>query len=137
MRRLPLRRPLLERVHHGPFARQAPDVWEYFLGRWGAAPMAAVARRALLLHRVDLRRLLPAIRQPVLLVCGDRDPLVDRACERVLLDGLPDVTRVELSGSGHVPMFTHPDVLAEVLHRFLTPLPCAAGICRPALDVLA
>ena len=38
-----------------------------------------MARRALLLHRVDLRPLLPAIRQPVLLVCGSHDPLVGKA----------------------------------------------------------
>jgi hypothetical protein len=43
------------------------------------------------------------------------------------MSGLPDATRAEISGCGHLPVFTHPEVLAELVHRFLTPLPCAGG----------
>jgi pimeloyl-ACP methyl ester carboxylesterase len=124
MRRLPFRTALLTHSHGGAFAGQPLEVWEWFLERWGAPPLAAAAHRALVLHRLDLRPLLPVIRQPVLLVCGDCDPLVRQACEETLQRGLPNATRVELTGCGHVPMFTHPDVLAEVVYRFLTPLPC-------------
>jgi len=74
-----------------------------------------------LLHRIDVRPLLGEIRQPVLLVCGDRDPLVGRACEEVLLRGLPSAGRVELSRCGHFPYLTHPDLLAAVVGDFLTP----------------
>jgi pimeloyl-ACP methyl ester carboxylesterase len=127
LRRLPLRQQLLEQAH-GPFFQGVPrEVWVYFLRRWGATPMAALARRALLLYRTDLRPVLPQIRQPILLICGDSDRLVSPACERVLLDGLPDVTRAEISRCGHVPMFTHPEAMAELVYRFLTPLPCAPG----------
>ena len=87
--------------------------------------MAAVAHGALLLHRLDLRPILAGIRQPVLLVCGDGDPLVSRSCEEDLLTGLPNVRRVELCRCGHNPLFTHPEVLAEVVRGFLTPPPCA------------
>ena len=128
MRRLPFREAVLRQSHQAAFAERAPEWWDYFLTRWGVTPMAAVAHRALVLKRLDLRPLLPAIRQPVLLVCGDRDPLVNRGCERELLDGLPNATRVELTGCGHLPMFTHPEVLAEVVYRFLTPLPCASPL---------
>jgi hypothetical protein len=37
-----------------------------------------------------------------------------------------------------MPLFTHPEVLAELTYRFLTPLPCAGGglerdfVCRPS-----
>jgi pimeloyl-ACP methyl ester carboxylesterase len=127
LRRLPFRTPLLRRSHFEPFAGRPPEVWDYFLTRWGSPPIAAMARRALLLHRLDLRAALPAVRQPVLLVCGDRDPLVNHACEEELLHGLPNVARVELSDCGHNPIFTHPGLLADVVRRFLTPPPCAAG----------
>jgi pimeloyl-ACP methyl ester carboxylesterase len=128
MRRLPFRTALLKQSHQGAFAVREPEVWEYFLERCGSPPMAAVAHRALVLNRLDLRWLLPAIRQPVLLVCGDCDPLVNKACEETLVHGLPNATRVELTGCGHMPIFTHPEALAEVAYRFLTPLPCATPL---------
>ena len=59
--------------------------------------------------------------QPVLLVCGDRDPLVGPARSEELLRGLPRAVRVELPECGHNPQFTHPGALAELVHRFLTP----------------
>src|SRR5436309_2539033 len=88
---------------------------------WRCPIMSAVARRALLLHQTDLRPLLPRIRQPVLLACGDLDPLVNRGCEETLLRGLPQARRIELSACGHNPQFTHPEILAELVRHFLTP----------------
>jgi pimeloyl-ACP methyl ester carboxylesterase len=125
MHRLPLRVPVLRRSHMRPFAERGPEFWEFFLEQNGTPPINAVARRALLLHAVDIRRLLPGIQQPVLLICGDADPLVGRACEEVLQAGLSQATRIEITRCGHLPQFTHPEVLAEVVRRFLTPQPCA------------
>jgi pimeloyl-ACP methyl ester carboxylesterase len=121
LRRLPLRSAVLRHTHGTEFVARTPDVWNYFLEQCGDPPMATVARRALTVHEVDLRHLLPAITRPILLVCGERDPLVDRTCEQVLLRGLPEVARVELTECGHLPHFTHPEALAEVVHGFLTP----------------
>jgi pimeloyl-ACP methyl ester carboxylesterase len=121
MRELPFYIATMSRPHYEPFRTRAPEVWEYFLTRWGSPPMAAVARRALLLHRTDLRPFLPHIQQPILLACGDEDPLVNRNCEDVLLRGLPSASRIELSQCGHNPQFTHPEVLAEIVRQFLTP----------------
>jgi pimeloyl-ACP methyl ester carboxylesterase len=118
---LPFRDPMLRPGHYAPFAARPPEVWHFMLHRWGKLPIAALAQRALLLHRIDLRPILPVLRQPVLLVCGDGDHLVGQACEDVLLRGLPQATRVELCHCGHVPQFTHPEVLAEVVRRFLLP----------------
>jgi pimeloyl-ACP methyl ester carboxylesterase len=121
MRCLPLREPILGRAHHAPFAARPDDVWQYFLQCWGKQPMAAVARRALVLHQLDLRPLLPQIRQPVLMICGDADPLVGKPCEEELLRGLPHVARIQLHGCGHLPVFTHPEALAAAVVQFLTP----------------
>lgn len=121
MHRFPFRRAILHRSHHEPFESKPPEVWDYFLTRWGAPPIAAVAQRALMLQRLDLRSILSEIHQPVLLVCGDADPLVSPACEEVLLRGLPHVGRVELPDCGHNPLFTHPEALADITRRFLTP----------------
>ena len=54
--------------------RPAARIVEVFRRRSSAAPIRAAARRALLIHQVDLRPILEQIRQPVLLVCGDSDP---------------------------------------------------------------
>jgi pimeloyl-ACP methyl ester carboxylesterase len=118
---LPLRRAILRRHHAGPFAGRPPEDWDYFVARWNAAPIAAVARRALLLHRLDLRPLLGRIHQPVLLAYGDGDPLVSRSCMDELLHGLQNAVRIELNNCGHNPLFTHPEVLADVAGHFLTP----------------
>jgi pimeloyl-ACP methyl ester carboxylesterase len=126
LRALPLREELLIGADRGPFQSCAPEVWRFYLANSGALPMKAVAYRALMLNGVDLRSILPAIRQPVLMVCGDCDPAVNRACEDVLLGGLPNVRRVEVESCGHFPYFTHPDVLAELVRQFLTP-PAADG----------
>jgi pimeloyl-ACP methyl ester carboxylesterase len=132
MHRLPLRIPAMRRSHEAPFNGREPEFWDFFVRQNGVPPMAAVAQRALLLHQVDVRRLLPEIRQPVLLICGDADPLVGKVCEKVLESGLCQATRVEITNCGHLPQFTHPEVLAELVLRFLTPLPCTDSCHGPA-----
>ncbi len=129
MNQLPLFKRVQRLAHFGPFASQPPEVWRFYID--DDRPIAAVARHALLLHETDVRPLLDAIRQPVLLVCGDCDPLVGRQCEDVLLNGLPNVGRVEIAGCGHLPYLSHPEALAEVVRHFLTPpVACAeTGSC--------
>jgi pimeloyl-ACP methyl ester carboxylesterase len=122
---LPFRPALLRRAHFGPFAGREAELWDFMLTRWARPRIAALAQRARMLHRLDLRPLLPHIRQPVLLICGEDDPLVGKRCEETLVQALPNAGRVELSGCGHNPVFSHPEVLAEVVRQFLTPRRCA------------
>jgi 2-hydroxy-6-oxonona-2,4-dienedioate hydrolase len=98
-------------------------VWDYFLRCSGAGRIAACARQALLLDRLEPRPLLPEVRQPVLLVCGDRDPVVPGPYAEALLRGLPNARLAVLEGGGRLPSYTHPEVLAEVVRQFLTPPP--------------
>src|SRR5262249_54388474 len=101
MRYLPFRTKALRLAHFEPFARCPPEIWDYFLRYTGAVPIAPLAHHALVLHVPDIRPILPAIRQPILMVCGDRDPLVRRAHEDFLFNGLPNVRRLELDTCGH------------------------------------
>jgi pimeloyl-ACP methyl ester carboxylesterase len=118
---VPLREKVLLQTTGSAFKEMFPDVWDHFLDNSGRARLAAFACQAYLIHRVDVRPLLPAIRQPVLLFCGDQDRLVPRPYEEVLLQGLPNAGRVVIEGCGHVPSYTHPEVLAAVIRQFLTP----------------
>jgi pimeloyl-ACP methyl ester carboxylesterase len=124
MRRLPFRKGLLRRCHHGPFASRSAELWQYFLDRSSAPAIAAVAHRAVMLHHLDLRPILSEIHQPTLLICGECDPLVGPECEETLLQGLPNAGHVKIEGCGHNPLFSHPEVLADLVGRFLTPPEC-------------
>jgi pimeloyl-ACP methyl ester carboxylesterase len=120
MRHLPGWRSLLHLGHGEAFGRREPAVWHYFLQRSGQFPIAAVARRALIVHQLDLRPILPAIHQPVLMICGDRDGVIGKSCEQDLLQGLPHVSRAEIEACGHLPQFTHPEIVCELVERFLS-----------------
>jgi pimeloyl-ACP methyl ester carboxylesterase len=120
LRKLPLRNWVLHASQRSAFAGREQEIWDYYLERSGSLPMSALAWRALTLDQVDLRALLPSIRQQVLLICGDADPLVNKQCEGQLMLGLPNVARVELTNCGHMAIFTHPEVLAEVVAEFLS-----------------
>jgi pimeloyl-ACP methyl ester carboxylesterase len=121
MRHLPFRERILERTHLEPFSNRPAEVWQTYLEWTGETPIAATARQAIVLHRVDLRPILRDIRQPVLLVCGDRDPLIGAAQEDILLQGLPNAGRVVIPGCGHMASYTHPEAVAAITRDFLTP----------------
>jgi pimeloyl-ACP methyl ester carboxylesterase len=116
---LPLWREVVQRLHQAEFAPLEPARWPFLLKRHSDVRIAALAQRALLIHELDLRPLLPSIPQPVLMICGERDPLIGRSCEEELRSGLPNVARAEIEGCGHVPQYTHPEVLCEVIEQFL------------------
>jgi pimeloyl-ACP methyl ester carboxylesterase len=116
---LPLRGPILRRFHHCYFPTS--DLWDFFLANTGSTPMAAAAHCALLVDQWDLRSSLSQIHQPVLLLCGDADPIVNRECQEALRTRLPHAARAELSRCGHFAHLTHAATVAEVARRFLTP----------------
>ena len=118
---LPFRERLIRRALCGPFAGRPAEAWQYCLECTATPPVSATGYHALILNRVDLRPILPEIRQPVLLLCGEIDPLIGPIHEEVLLKGLPNAGRVTISGCGHTPSFTHPELLAALVRDFLTP----------------
>ncbi len=125
MASLPLRRRFLTCLHHAPFAHRPPEVWEHFLALSGTVPIHTVGRRARMLDRIDLFNDLSEVRQPVLLVIGDGDPIVSLPDTEELLERLPSAGRAVLEECGHVPNFTHPEALAQLIRLFLTPpAPC-------------
>ncbi len=119
--RLPLWEKVLRKRNYAPFVDRSPSVWGFYLNCTGRTPIRTFAHQLLLLDRVDLRPILPQIRQPILMVCGAQDPVIGRDAEEVLLAGLPNAGRVVVEGCGHLPTYTHPEVLAEVTRQFLTP----------------
>jgi 3-oxoadipate enol-lactonase len=118
MGQVPLRARVLRRLQGWAFARCEPAVWDYYVLRTGNLPTAAVAYRACILRHIDVRGLLPRIQQPMLLICGDADPLVSKRCEMELLTGLRHVVRAELPRCGHQAVYTHPELMAQTIAQF-------------------
>jgi pimeloyl-ACP methyl ester carboxylesterase len=121
MGQLPYRERIIRRGHFGPFAQKPAEMWMFCLDSTGTCPVAAAGYHALILNQVDLRPLLPNIPQPVFMICGDRDPLIGREHEKVLLHGLPNAGQITLENCGHTPTFTHPGSVAALVKDFLTP----------------
>lgn len=121
MRSMPLPSSLNNPDEKAVFRAAAPDRFAFMRENCGAAPIAAVARHALLLDKLDLRPILPGIVRPVLLIRGDRDRIVPRQYDQELLNGLPLADRVEIPDAGHVPQYTHAELVAELTRQFLTP----------------
>jgi pimeloyl-ACP methyl ester carboxylesterase len=119
--RIPFRAKLLRATTYPDFAGRPESWWRFFLDSCGEPPIRAFAYQARMLDGIDLRPLLPEVRQPALLVWGERDRVVPLAHSDVLLKGLPNAGRVLIEGCGHVPSYSHPEALAEVVRRFLTP----------------
>jgi pimeloyl-ACP methyl ester carboxylesterase len=117
------RERVLWSMHKNEFAGRPPEFWRYFIDTTAAAPISSFAKQALLLDRIDLRPLLPSIHQELLLICGDRDRVIPRPFEEVLLAGLPNARRITIEGCGHIPSYTHPEAFAELITRFLTAPP--------------
>jgi pimeloyl-ACP methyl ester carboxylesterase len=135
--RIPRREKILELVHSRAFADRPPEVWSAYVRWTGQARLAALGHQVRWLHRLDLRPVLPGVRQPVLLVCGDRDAVAPYSHTEMLQAGLPSAGVVILEGCGHLPSYTRPEAYAEVVRQFLTPprpdeaAACAAPGRRP------
>jgi poly(3-hydroxyalkanoate) depolymerase len=63
---------------------------------------------------------LPRLRQRVLLIVGDDDPIIPLVNARFMAALLPDATVQVVPGGGHLTLLTHLDELVPVLERFLT-----------------
>ncbi len=131
MKWVPFRVKVATLVNKPTFAGRDEAVWRYFLDCCGRPPIAQFAQQGLIINRLDLRPLLGEIRQPILLLWGDRDRVCGPAQQQMLLEGLPNAGRATIEGCGHVPTHTHPELMAEAIRVFLTPT--AIGRAQPSM----
>lgn len=119
MGELPIRETAMTKIEGHQFVGCPPEIFRFLLDCSGQTPIRAAARRALMIDKLDLRRHLPAIRTPVLMIGGDRDVLVPRELEAEIEAGLPDVRRIEFSPCGHYPQYTMAGRMAREMASFL------------------
>lgn len=119
MGQLYLRPKIMEKLEKSQFDGCPDEIFRYLIESSGATPVRTAAYRALLLHRLDLRPLLPRIRQPLLMIGGDIDQIVPREFEAEVEQGVPNVRRIEFAKCGHYPQYTLPRPSSDLVDRFL------------------
>jgi pimeloyl-ACP methyl ester carboxylesterase len=116
---IPFRRVIQERNHRAWFPPFDHSRLAFFLENAGSVPMAAVAERAAMIGREDLRGRLGEIETEVLLIQSEGDGLVSEACHAELAAGLTNSRTECLKNSGHLPYLTHPHRLTKLVRPFL------------------
>jgi pimeloyl-ACP methyl ester carboxylesterase len=134
MRSMPVRTSLKNPREAKVFDAVPPERGYFLRDNCGSVPIAVVARVALLISQLDLRPLLPRVRLPVRLIGGDCDGIVRIEHEMEVLKGLPLAERIEIPACGHVPQYTHPGLLAELVRQFFTPACDRETACGMAGD---
>jgi pimeloyl-ACP methyl ester carboxylesterase len=119
MKQMPMREKMLQTVDLPGFVGAPDEVWKFYLSNSEVTPNRVIARRALLLHKVDLRPKLPEIRQPLLMIGGDNDLLVPKRFEEEVLHAVPAAKRIEFEKCGHYPQYTHPERTAREVEEFV------------------
>lgn len=74
-----------------------------------------------ILRCADLRRQLPKITQPTLALAGERDKLTPPEASYYLAQSLPNAQVIEIDGAAHAPFLSHPEIVAQLLGRFIQP----------------
>jgi len=100
-------RELLAAMRASLFSRGEPD-------------MDALRGGLEILRGADLRRVLPDIKTPALVVAGERDKLTPVAASRYLAAGLPNARLVVIDGAAHAPFLSHADEFAKHVVEFMS-----------------
>ena len=72
-----------------------------------------------ILRETDLRASLPQLRQPVLVIAGERDMLTPAAASAHMAQALPNAQFVNVAGAAHAPFLSHPKIVVEKMVDFL------------------
>jgi pimeloyl-ACP methyl ester carboxylesterase len=110
---------VMTHIEHTSISQAPIEIAEFHRASSAQTPIAACALRALAIDSVDLRRILPTIHIPMLLLCGDCDHLVPQSCWDDLAALLPCTRRIDIAGCGHYPQYTHPEQMAGAIETFL------------------
>ena len=96
------------------------------LARRGGPDAESLRSGLRILADTDLRAGLATLRQPALVVAGERDRLVPAEASRRLATGLPEGRYLELAAAAHAPFLTHPAAFVGAVTAFLLDEPAMA-----------
>jgi pimeloyl-ACP methyl ester carboxylesterase len=127
VRRLPFHEKALTYNNRSHFPSILDERWDYYVEQNGLTPIRSLAHRLDLIAKLDLRPILGAIPNEVLLLQGNEDRIVPQSCFEELRTRLPKAEAVVMPLVGHQPHYTHAEGLAQTIGEWL--LPCAPGGC--------
>ena len=99
-------RELLARLRERLFSRGEPD-------------MATLRAGLDILRDADLRGELRHIKQPAMIMAGERDKLTPPEASHHLARTMPSARLVEIAGAAHAPFLSHPETFVEQIKSFL------------------
>lgn len=99
-------RELLASLREQLFSRGEPD-------------MEALRGGLEILREVDQRADVTKLKQPTLLIAGQRDKLTPPEASTYLAQTMPNARMVEMIGAAHAPFLSHPDLFIEHVKKFL------------------
>lgn len=99
-------RELLAQLRGSLFSRGEPD-------------MGALCDGLAILRDADLRDELKQIRQPTLVIAGERDKLTPPEASYYLAQAMPSARVIEVAGAAHAPFLSHPEIFVEQVKSFL------------------
>ena len=113
-----LQRFVALQVQGSEHAREVlPQLREHLFAR--GEPSREVLEDALrILAATDLRSQVGAIRQPALVIAGDRDTLTPPESAEWLGKTLPHASLHRIPGAAHAPFLSHPEAFAAALMKF-------------------
>jgi pimeloyl-[acyl-carrier protein] methyl ester esterase len=85
----------------------------------GEPDMAALRAGLEMLRDTDLRGELPDIKQPTLVIAGERDKLTPPQASHFMAQAMPSARLLEVQGAAHVPFLSHPEMFIEHVMGFL------------------
>ncbi len=109
----------LQALYGTGFGGREKEAWDWFLHCVGTTPLRTMAHQAIMIAHLDLRPLLPKIDQPVLLLWGANDRIIDAKASSPLVLGLKRAQPIVVPGWGHVPAHTHPEEMVDRVLGFL------------------
>jgi|SRR5580658_88696 pimeloyl-[acyl-carrier protein] methyl ester esterase len=115
-------RDFLRLAARGSKPRTAERVFETLraaVREHGAARFEALAHGLARLREGDLRRALPLVRVPALVLAGRRDQIIRPSASRAMARALPEARYVSIDGAAHAPFLSHPRQCARLLREFL------------------
>ena len=99
-------RELLLTLRNNLFSRGEPD-------------LAALRGGLEVLRNADLRSELDSIRQPALVIAGERDKLTPPQASFYMAQELPNACVKEITGAAHAPFLSHPQIFLQHLSEFM------------------
>ena len=99
-------RVVLALLREGLFIRGVPD-------------LNALESGLDILRDTDLRGTLPDVRQPTLVLAGERDTLIPQQASHYLASQIPGARLSTIKGAAHAPFLSHPDEFVMMLTSFL------------------